>query len=79
MYTVSAFNYENVWADRWKFGFYEVAVLFPRIVPCVEDFQSGDIDEEHACSEDVPSVVGNEGNTRTDGDELVGGDGNDGS
>jgi hypothetical protein len=45
-----------------------VPIFLPGVVAGVEDFEAGDVDEEHAGSEDVAGVVWGEGDAGAYGD-----------
>lgn len=73
LHAVRAFHNEDVRAYGRHFGFDEMSVFFAGVVARVENLDTGDVDEEHAGAQDVASVVRGEGDTRTGGDQLMGG------
>lgn len=74
---IRAFDDEDVGSDRWYFCFDEMAIFFARVVASVEDFETRDVDEVHACAEDVACVIGDKRHTGARRDLLVSGNGDD--
>lgn len=75
--TVGAFDNQDVRVDRWNLGLDQVSVLFSGVVASVQNFEPSNVDEEHTSPEDVTSMVGREGDTRTRVDDLVSRDSSD--
>jgi hypothetical protein len=59
-------------------GLYEMAILLTRIITCVENFEAGYVNQEHARPKYVPCVVWRKSHTGAGCDQLMNGDGNDG-
>ena len=78
LYAVGAFNDENVGSYWRELRLDKMPVFFAGVVAGVKYSKAGHVDQEHAGAEDVAGVVGGEGHSRTWGDELMGGHGDNG-
>lgn len=78
LHAVGAFDDEDVGPYWRKLRLDKMTVFFAGVVTGVEYPEAGHVDEEHAGAQDVASVVGGEGDSRTWSDELMSGYGDDG-
>jgi hypothetical protein len=62
---------ENIRANWGQFGFHQVTILFSRVVASIEDFETGNVDQEHASAQDVAGVVRSKADTGADVNKLV--------
>jgi len=57
---------------RWYFGLDKMAVLLSRVISGIQDLETCDIDEKHASTQYVTSMIRGERNTRAGRNKLVG-------
>lgn len=69
--TIGGFADENVGLDGRDFSLDEVPILLAAKVARVQDAKACDLDEEHACTQNVACMIGGEAETTGDRDVLV--------
>lgn len=61
---IRTFYNENIGSHWWQFSFDEMSIFLPRVISSVEYLQTSNVNEKHASTQDVTSVIWREGNTR---------------
>ena len=70
--TIRTFYNKNIRSHWWQFSFDEMSIFLPWVISSVEYFQTSNVNEKHASTQDVTSVIWCERNTRTNRYELMG-------
>src|SRR5882724_5609756 len=75
--TIRALDDQDIRPEGWYFGFHEMSILLSRIISSIQDFETCNIDHEHAGTNDVTRVVWRERKSGRRGYELMCRDGDD--